>query len=238
MAIPASVTLYVDWKNGALSGGTYTAATPDRPDEHEFNFTFATLGVEASAPWNGQTLAHLPFWYAKITSAVSAATIATTAGRFLIEVNEQEPSDHIFLVKADNEFMGHFWAHRSGGNLMVVLSWNNEASVCEVDLGTYPTAPFALEIIYDSNHATPNQRLRARRWAIGGAPGAFSNATSTTGGAAAMDEFTLLRVGEEEMAGMRYGRIIASNDVNEDLSLVDESSGSSSILMQMMQHHQ
>lgn len=225
MSIPASVGLYIDWKNGS---GTYTAATPDKPNGHSFTFDNSTIDVEAAAPWNGQKLATLTSWNSAITSTISSAVVSTTSGRFLVEIDSTAYSgaDHLIMVRhLANEFLGHFWAQRVGGtNLRVSMSWNSESSIAEVDLGTYPTTAFALEIIYDATNATANQRLRARVWSIGGSPGAFVDATYTFGPSGTMSEFTQLRLGEGEQGGLRFGRVIASNSITEDLSLVSEAS--------------
>lgn len=224
MAIPASVTLYANWVHGALASSTYTAAAPERPSEHAYTFQSASLTTEAGAPWDGQTLATLPFWYARIYTTVSAATTPTTQGRFLVELNAQEPGGaHIIMLRhAANEWDGHIWFQQSGGNLHVNMGWNGDSSSAQVNLGAYPTVPYAIEVIYDGTNATANQRLRARWWAIGGTPGSFTNATSASGGPAALAEFTELRIGDEELAGLKFGRIIFSNNLAEDLSLVSE----------------
>lgn len=235
MSIPASVTLYANWVHGTLSAGTYTQASPEVPNGHTWTFTNSTKAVHSESPWNGQTLAEITSWNSSITTTVSSSTVQATSGRFLLEFNELDSGGYVlFMLRATTEINAHIWALKSAGNLKVQAGWNNDTASAEVDLGTYPTGDFALEIIYDFNNATSSQRLRARTWAIGGSPGSMVNGTAL-GSAAAGDQFTSFTYAYDgESGGLHTGRAIFSNSTSEDLSLVSESSGPS---IPVLTHH-
>ena len=233
MAIPASVTLYVNWTNGQpLSSGTYTAVTPDKPNAHTWSFASgATLAQDNNSPWNGRYLANVgaSFEHA-VTSTVSSSTVQATSGRFYFECTAWSPSGSVtqFALLATSPENGRIRVRNVSGNIVVGFDWNGFGSFAEVNLGTRPTNPYAVEVIYDSNNGTANQRLRARMWELSGSAGSFTNATSTGGGAATTDQFTSLYVGDNDGNGtpsLQYGRVAFSNDTTEDLSNLDESSG-------------
>lgn len=227
MSIPASVNLYVDWDNGTYSSPTYTAAAPDVPVSHTYTFTNATRATEAGSPWNGQWLVTLNNYAAKVESTVSSATVATTSGRFLAEFGGTFTAgyDILDVRNVASQLDGMIRVqHTGGGNLQIVLTFNSDGSSNEVNLGTFPSVPFAVEVIYDSTNATANQRLRARTWSIGGSAGSMNNSTANTGSAAATAEFTLLKLGGDELNALKIGRVMFSDDIAEDLSVVSEGS--------------
>src|SRR5574343_118652 len=81
-----AVLLYVNWDNGTLSSGTYTAATPDIPNGHTYTFAnSATVGVDNDSPWSGQTLAELTAWNKSVSATLSSSTMQATSGRIYVE---------------------------------------------------------------------------------------------------------------------------------------------------------
>jgi len=234
MPIPASVILYVNWGNGTFSSPTYTADTPDVPDAHTWGFANSgTVQVEAGSPWNGQSVAYLPNYNSNVSSTLTSATMQATSGRVLIEVNTADVTFYKFArFSATNAANGVIWFVKSGGNLLVRAEWNGSGSTAEVSLGTYPTAEYIVEYIYDFNNGTANQRLRARTWSIGGSAGSMNNATSTAGSAATSDQFTSFNaMPDGEIPGLKFGRIMVSDDTAEDLSAVSEGGGAAVGLM-------
>lgn len=232
MAIPASVILYVNWGNGQpLSGSTYTAVTPDVPNSHTFTFnSSASLTQDNNSPWNGQYLANLASGVRNITSTVSSSTVNTTSGRVYVEAAPQSTnSSTMFQFQSTNVLNGRVRVIRtSGGDMSVEGLHANDGAYETVSLGTYPTNPFGLEIIYDFNNSTANQRLRARVWTLGNAAGSFVDAGSTGGGASTSDAFTSLSMGDSNngTTGLYIGRIAFSNSTSEDLSSLSEGSAS------------
>jgi len=126
---------------------------------------------------------------------------------------------------------GRLRIEKNGTDLRIRLEWNGYGSDAEVVFGTFPTAPFAVEVIYDTTNATANQRVRARHFTVGGSAGSFTNATGTSGSGSATDQFTVIEVGgknnESPYTEMDFGRVIISNSISEDLSVVTEGGGSS-----------
>lgn len=223
-----AVTLHVDWTNGQpLSGGTYTANTPDIPDNHTYTFSNAVLTQDNDAPWNGKYLADLSTSVRSVTTTVSGTTVANAAGRFCIKCEPLTENTKQFEAKNDSVLNGLLRVSRVAGNLEVLSLCNNDGQSNTVALGTYPTGPFAVEVIYDFNNATANQRLRARSWLLSGSPGTFTDATSTSGGASTNSAFTSIKLGSDDTSlGLMYGRVTFSDDITEDLSSYSESTQS------------
>ena len=234
MAIPASVTLYTNWVHGALVSTTYTQATPEIPNAQTWTFV-GSRAVESASPWNGQTLADFTAaWNHHAVTTVSASTFAASAGRLLIEVDTMADNHRILNVTAASVSNGLLRVERAAGNLVVSLAWNNYNNAATVDLGTFPTSPFALEVIYDSLNQTRAERLKARTWTIGGTPPvAFTNATSTDGGSrVATDQFRSLKFGNPDSDSfIRVGRLIVSNSMTEDLSVASEDGAAASLII-------
>jgi hypothetical protein len=92
-----------------------------------------------------------------------------------------------------------------------------------VNLGSYTAGTATVvEIIWDTNNATASQRLRARRWTLGGSPPSFSD-TATSSTAGTQDQQTSLQLGNSTTGyEIQFGRIIVSDDIAEDLSAVTE----------------
>jgi hypothetical protein len=231
MAIPASVTLYTNWVHGALVSTTYTQATPEIPNAHTWTFD-GSIAAEAASPWNGQYLADFTAdWNDHAVTTVSASTFAASAGRLLVEV-QTGAADYprILTASAAIPSYGLLLVRNVGGNLQISLDWNDYNHLAEVNLGTFPTSPFALEIIYDTLNATRAQRLQARVWAIGGTPpGSFTAAGYTWGGSSvATNQFTSLSLGtSDDTSNVLIGRVIVSNSITEDLSAASESGAAS-----------
>jgi len=238
MAIPASVTLYVRWTNGQpLSGTTYTAVAPDVPVSHTWTaVNGATLGTDPDAPWSGQYLAELD-GNNRMSTTVSSATVATTTGRFYIE-SEGGPNANgdLLLVSPTTINNGRVRIRKTGGgNLLVNCATNGGANSAEVDLGTYPTGAYAVEVIYDIANGTAANRLQARTYAVGGSPPAFTTITGGSLPSGTTDQFTSLNIGDNtgwDNSGLKVNRIAFSNSITEDLSNLTESSGATVYVFQ------
>jgi len=228
MAIPASVGLYVNWGNGSYSSPTYTAATPDKPNGQTWTKTGTgfSLAVDNDSPWNGQTCVFVTNLYNDTISTTVTSSEVATSGRFLLEMQDGTFGRTQFYINATDANNGQIavFNEGGGGTLRVQMGWNGNSKTAYVDLGTYPTGAFCLEVIYDPQNATESLRLRARTWTLGGSPGSFNNTGSTTGTSVAMDQPTLVQFGENTDG--QLGRVIISNDISEDLSNVTEDSGS------------
>lgn len=231
MAIPASVLLYANWVNGT---GTYTAATPDKPNAHSYTFNAsASIATEAAAPWNGQSLAQLNSGTMNVTSTLSSATVQVTSGRFFYEATPIGAAGngfnlHIFKIVAATSANGEFRVRRSSSGEIHVDGFWNGAQQVDANLGAESSNPYCVEVIYDTNNATAADRLKARTWDKSGSAGSFT--TYGAGSAqSASDQFTTLNLG---MSGtgtpnLKIGRIAISNDIAEDLSNLDEGAGAS-----------
>jgi len=233
VAIPASVTFYTNWVHGTLVSTTYTQATPEIPNAHTWTFV-GSIAPEPDTPWNGQTLADFTAaWNHYATATVSSSTVPASAGRLLIEVDTMVDNHRILNLSATSPSNGLLRIERTAGNLSVSLLWNNYNNGATVDLGTFPTSPFALEIIYDTLNSTRAERCKARLWTIGGTPpSSFTAATTTDGGqSVATDQFVALTLGNPDSDSyVRIGRVIVSNSITEDLSAVTETAAAASAL--------
>jgi hypothetical protein len=222
MAIPASVLFYTNWEHGSLVSTTYTQATPEIPNAHTWTFA-GTIDVDSGSPWNGQSLANFTeHWSKKASTVVSSATASTTSGRLLVEVDETaDASSTVFRLAGDGVVL--LASYSAAGDLIVYSHANGAAQTNEINMDEWPDQPFALEIIYEFDNATADQRLRARAWTVGGTPGSFVDSTSTFGNAANGAEFTALALGYNDGFKGKIGRFILSNSITEDLSAVTES---------------
>lgn len=229
MPIPASVLLYANWGNGT---GTYTAATPDVPNGHTYSFNAgATIGVEAAAPWSGQSLADLSAGVRNVSSTVSAATAQATSGRYFFECvpmgsGANGNNCNAFSLYATVDSNGNIRTRRSSAGDTQVLGYWSGGFQAQVDLGAESANPYCVEVIYDTTNGTDTLRLRARMWDVGGSAPAFTNCGAGAA-SAATDQFTTLRLGDDGngTGALKVGRIAISNDIAEDLSALDESSG-------------
>jgi hypothetical protein len=233
MAIPASVTLYANWVHGSLVSTTYTQATPEIPNAHTWGL-YGSRTVVTASPWNGQTLADFTAaWNDRAETTVSSATVQATSGRILVEFDtiSESQSAPIFALSAATASNGRIRIERGAANLTVTLRWGSWDGDNTVDLGTAPTGPFVIELIYNTQHATANQRLQARTWAVGGTPGSFSNSTSSGGSAGTTNQFTSLFLGSgNDWSEYRIGRVIIANSTTDDLSVVSEEAAAATSL--------
>jgi hypothetical protein len=229
MAIPASVLLYANWSNGS---GTYTAATPDKPDAHTYSFNAgATIAVEAAAPWSGQSLAQLESGTRNVTSTLSAATAQATSGRYFFECTPIGAAGNgtnlgMFEIYATVSSNGIIRVRRqNAGNIEVLGYWSGGYQTT-VSLGAESANPYCVEVIYDTTNGTAASRLKARMWDVGGSPPSFTDSDGT-GANAATDQFTTLGIGDggNGTPNFKVGRIAISNDITEDLSALDEGAG-------------
>jgi hypothetical protein len=128
---------------------------------------------------------------------------------------------NFFVVNATTASNGRIRVRRNTGNLVIDFAWDGNNNFVSVSLGTFPTNPFAVEVIYDATNATDSLKLRARAWDIGATAGSFTN-TGDTATDLATDEFTALSLNDGNQAGPKFGRIAFSNDTTEDLSNLSE----------------
>jgi hypothetical protein len=224
MAIPASVIFYTNWGLGSLVSETYTQATPEVPNSHTWTFK-GSIAAVAGSPWNGQYLADFSAsWSDGAQTTVSSATAQATYGRLLVEVAAFPTNGRrIFSLETINSNERLRISRNDSANLFLMFE-HGESKYAELDMGAFPTLPAAIEVIYDSNNATAANRLQCRTFAIGGTPGAFSTATGTSGSASTTSQF--ISVGLAEMGNAdtssKFGRVIVSNSMTEDLSQVTE----------------
>ena len=233
-----AVTLYADWENGSYSAPTYTAATPDIPNGHTWtgNGTNYSRAVDNDAPWSGQTCLFVTnatndYWQ----STVSASEVQASLGRVLVEMEGGQAARVQFLLQNGAEY----WDGRlliwqtAGGNLEVQLLWQG-GNTATVDLGTYPSGAYVVEVIYDTNNATASLRLRARTWTLGGSPGSFNNTGSSTS-AGSQDQPDGVFFGDSGSGvDAQLGRVIISDDISEDLSSWSPGGGDAPALMGAM----
>lgn len=230
MSLPASTTLYVRWTNGQpLSGTTYTHAGADVPGSHTWTAqNGATLGTDADSPWNGQYLAELD-GNNRMDSTVSSSTVPTTTGRFYIEA-EGGPNANGDLIRFEPTTANNGRVRvkkTGGGNMLVNITMNGGAEVAEVDLGTYPTGAYAVEVIYDTTNGTAANRLQARTYAVGGSPPSMTTITGGSISSAATDQYVILYVGDNtgwDNSLLKVNRVLFVSDTTEDLSAVTETS--------------
>jgi len=221
-----------------LSGGTYTAVAPDVPVAHTYTFgASAALVVDNDSPWDGQYLADLDVAYnSYVTSTLSSATMQATSGRVYIE-GEGKPNSggsELLRLAPTTALNGRVKVEPNGTNMRVAFTVDGGNEQAEVDLGTWPASPYAVEIIYDRGAATANERLRARTWALSGSPGSFVNSSPTIS-SGTTDQYTLLQLNYSgdtpDSSPLQVNRIIISNDPAEDLSAVSEGGGAAVGLM-------
>jgi hypothetical protein len=114
------------------------------------------------------------------------------------------------------------------------LAWNGYADYREITFAAFPSNPFALEFLWDTNNGTATQRLRARYWDIGSSAGAFVDSNGGGGGASATDQPVEIRLGQpnDALVTTRIGRIIVSDDITEDLSAVSEGGAAAELMGQ------
>lgn len=220
-----TVLFNVDWDSGTLASTTYTLAPPEVPNGHTLTTGASSVYSEAASPWSGQWVAEPSFatpW--KITSTVSASTIQATSGRLLIQMNPTTSSGaNINLFDARDSVTGdrlNLYMRNSDTHLVAHTERNGGAAFADIDLGAYPAVAHNVELIYDFNNATANQRARARVWNIGGSAGSFTDATSTSGSAGTTAQFNSLTMGDENngSTALKIGKIFFSDSITEDLS--------------------
>jgi hypothetical protein len=220
------VTLYTNWGHGTLASGQYSHASPEVPATFTWGAVHGAQVVDNDPPWNGQTLLDIgTVWYGRAEAVVSSATAQATSGRLLLEVDSSTTANSpiLHLGAANNSHGLLRIEHRSDGTIYTDFQWGGWAGYNIVNLGAVPTVPFAVEIIYDSNNATANQRLRARMWNIVDTPGSFSDSSQADGNAGTTDQFTTVLLGSgNDWTRHILGRLIISNSTTEDLSLVSE----------------
>jgi hypothetical protein len=236
MAIPASVGLYTNWVHGTItnsgSDDYYTQASPEIPNGYVVLVKDSNVEVESASPWSGQTLLDCAnHWYdGAYWSGLTSAEITATQGRLLIEVDTFGSANNgklvMHLEATDNtNFRIRVWRNAGSPDYMrVFLQWNGNGSEADVVFSAFPSNPFNLEFLWDTNNSTANQRLRARYWEIGSSVPSFTDATATTGTAGTTDQPTKIFIAEYEndTVTARYGRLIVSDDITEDLSAVSE----------------
>jgi hypothetical protein len=165
-----------------------------------------------------------------VSSTVSSSTVAATTGRFYIEGEGAPNANGVMLIIAPTTANnGQIRIKKTGGgNLLVNITTNGGSNAAEVDLGTYPTSDYAVEVIYDTTNSTAANRLQARTYGVGDTPPSFTTITGGSIPSGATDQYTSLTVGETtgwDSSGLKVNRIAFSNDSTEDLSDLDESSG-------------
>ena len=226
--MPASVTFYVNWVDGTDTGTNYVTNTPEVPDAFTLAIQNSNIEVAAGAPWNGQPLLDVANNAVDgvETSSLTSAELAPTSARLLFEF---EPWTEYFGTPAleirDSGFNFRMRVYRMSSApdyLRIQFQWNGGFNENFVDFSSFPSNPFALEIIYDTNNATANQRLRARFWGIGSSAPSFTNSTSTSGSAASSEQPTYMDIARynSDTITTRLGRIIFSDDITQDLSVL------------------
>lgn len=151
-----------------------------------------------------------------------------TSGRVLVEIDQATVNGKsFFILQATTAANGRVRIDRTiSGNLEAELVFNDGNSSNILDFGTFPSSPCVVEMIYNSNASTAAERLRGRVWNVGETPGSFTNAQTNSGSATTTSQFTNSYIGgyDNENYGLILGRIIISNSMTEDLSLVRDGS--------------
>jgi hypothetical protein len=219
-----TVLFHIDWDSGTAVSTTYTMATPEVPNAHTVTTNpSGVINQEMAAPWNGQWLCDTgAFWYSVAYAALSSATMQATSGRILAQFDPPTAQGQIWDMRyVANRLDGMINIGRNaGGNLIGSAVWNNDGSAASLDAGAMPTNPFNLEIIYDFNNATAGLRFRWRVWDVGASPGAFNDATTTSGPAGTSSQFDQVTLGDGQNNVMNtfVGKVYISDDITEELS--------------------
>jgi len=228
MAIPASVLLYTNWDHGTLASGQFSHAAPNIPNTFTWDTASGSIIQDNDTPWNGQYLFDSSVnWYDGLFATLTSATVQATSGRLLVEVDSFGVDNSPILgLYASNRSNGSLNIRRESGNVNVGLAWDGWNGANVVALGAMPSVPFAIEVIYNTQHATANQRLQARMWNIGSTPGSFNNSSTSDGSAANTDQFISLYLADpgNNPTNSIFGRVIISNSTTEDLSAITISS--------------
>lgn len=219
-----TVQFKIDWDTAHLSGATYTLVTPEVPNGYALEF-INSAAIDTAAWGGSRTIATIPNWNSNVRDTTWDGTIPTTPSqfRFLVEAEftGTERDQYIRFLYAANDYARVL---TSGVNPRIYVRWNAAASDADaIDTG-YTIAddtPFVVECIVDTNNATAAQRVKIRAWAVGGSPGSFVNASSTSGAAGTFGgDFTEFKLGANDNTtqNLRVGRVLISDDITEDLS--------------------
>jgi hypothetical protein len=220
-------TLWLNFNHGPIAADIYTpGATENSPHAP----TFEASGCALAAPgwlWGARTVLDVGAnWWAAAgpTAGYDAIGGGGTCRILMLFSLETYDFRQLLILGAPSGGDGRLSLRLidDGGTPTLDLysahgGWAGENNW----LGAAPalSTPTWIEIISDPGNATPNQRLRARSWALGGSPPVFTDPLSANGSAGDPAAFTSMVIGEPGDWGRYYiGQLIIDDDPTVDLS--------------------
>ena len=212
-----------EWINfdGAIDGSSYTTGASELPANTQVGVV--GVGGAITAPggaWGARNVLKSTYndAYSQSGTLPAGATAAPLRIAFLAEPNGQTGAQKLLSIDFSDGEGSPVITDQNDGTILIE-GWNGAFTASYTVTLTRPAGVYALELIVDYGNAVPAERLKARAWAIGTSPPAFTSTAQDNTGWAVPTAVSNIRFRDPDY---NYGQLIVSDDVTEDLSTLIE----------------